>query len=62
MDFTAKVPCKNPYIKANVFSKLLFWWVIPLLRKGKHKDMELEDLYDPLVDDLAGRLGDDFER
>ncbi len=61
MDFTAKLPRKNPYRNANFISKILFLWIIPLFREGKQKDLNLDDLYDPLEDDLAGKMGDDLE-
>lgn len=61
MDFTAKPSRKNPYRNASFISKALFLWIIPLFREGKQKGLNLEDLYDPLEDDLAGKMGDDLE-
>lgn len=62
MDFTPKVPRVNPFGKANFLSKALFCWIVPLLMQGKRKELELDDLYDPVRDDMANQLGNDVER
>ena len=61
MDYTKKAVRENPFNKASLISKAFFIWVLPLFREGKKKDLELDDLYDPVEDDLAGKLGDDIE-
>ncbi|XP_042480944.1 ABC transporter C family member 10-like [Macadamia integrifolia] len=34
----------NPYAEAGFISKMLFWWLNPLVRKGKEKTLEEEDI------------------
>ncbi|CAI0414766.1 unnamed protein product [Linum tenue] len=34
----------NPFAKAGFFSKLSFWWLNPLMKKGKEKVLEDEDI------------------
>lgn len=62
MDYIRKAPRANPFAKASLLSKIFFWWVYPLLRKGRKKELDLDDLYDPVEEDLAGQIGDDIER
>ncbi|CAL8111094.1 unnamed protein product [Orchesella dallaii] len=61
MDFTPKVPRRNPFAKANILSVIFFWWLIPIFREGQKKDLEVDDMFDTLPDDLSGSLGDNFE-
>ncbi|ODM90032.1 Multidrug resistance-associated protein 4 [Orchesella cincta] len=61
MDFTPKAPRRNPFAKANIFSTIFFWWVIPIFREGRKKNLEVNDMFDTLPDDLSGPLGDEFE-
>jgi len=52
-----------PRMGAGLFSTLTFWWTLPLYRRVQEKEtLELEDLYAPLPEDEACRLGDKLER
>lgn len=53
---------KNPRESANFFSILLFYWTLPLFRKGYTKILELDDLFRPLNADQSQILGDRLEK
>ena len=61
MDFEFKKDVPNPRERTNPLSKLFFWWVFPLLRTGYKKDLELNDIYNPLREDVSRNLGDYLE-
>ncbi|KAJ9073003.1 hypothetical protein DSO57_1021223 [Entomophthora muscae] len=49
---TPRAPC--PIRKANIFSRICFYWVLPTIVKGRRGKIENEDLYElPLEDDVA---------
>ncbi|XP_063224295.1 probable multidrug resistance-associated protein lethal(2)03659 [Bacillus rossius redtenbacheri] len=52
----------NPRATANPLSAALFIWTWNVFRKGMHKEMEVEDLFEPLKEHRADLLGDSFER
>ncbi|KAI3882884.1 hypothetical protein MKX03_015779 [Papaver bracteatum] len=35
---------ETPFAKAGLFSRLSFWWLNPLIKKGKHKNLEDDDI------------------
>lgn len=39
---------ESPRKNANILSYLTFWWVLPVLFKGKKKELDLNDLYKPV--------------
>ncbi|KAL4503360.1 hypothetical protein ABPG72_000966 [Tetrahymena utriculariae] len=45
-----KKPYKTSYQRANIFSKILFWWAIPLVKLGNRLHLEQEHL-DQLSED-----------
>jgi hypothetical protein len=52
-----------PKAGAGLLSSLTFWWTLPLYRRVQEKEtLELEDLFAPLPEDEACRLGDQLER
>lgn len=51
----------NPRENANFLSKLTFFWMISLFKRGYRKSLELQDLYKPLIDDRSAVLGDRLE-
>jgi ABC-type multidrug transport system, ATPase and permease components len=61
MDTGKKAETPNPRESANFLSVLSFWWTIPLFKKGYHKDLAEEDLYNPLKKDKSQYLGDKLE-
>ena len=34
----------TPFAKARFFSKISFWWLNPLMKKGRQKTLEDEDI------------------
>ncbi|CAG9859549.1 unnamed protein product [Phyllotreta striolata] len=48
----------NPREKANPLSVLLFGYTLPMFKKGYSKNLEVEDLYNPLAQDRSKFLGD----
>ncbi|XP_052786000.1 ATP-binding cassette sub-family C member 4-like [Mya arenaria] len=52
----------NPVLTANPISKLFFWWMNPLFRKGYVGQLEAEDMYNVVEEDQSGRLGDQLEK
>uniref|UniRef100_A0A182MTX2 Uncharacterized protein n=1 Tax=Anopheles culicifacies TaxID=139723 RepID=A0A182MTX2_9DIPT len=52
----------NPRQHANFLSILTFWWTADMFRKGYSQTFEISDLYTPLEEDRADRLGDRLER
>uniref|UniRef100_A0A182VRM2 Uncharacterized protein n=1 Tax=Anopheles minimus TaxID=112268 RepID=A0A182VRM2_9DIPT len=52
----------NPRQNANLLSILTFWWTADMFRKGYSQTFEISDLYTPLEEDRADRLGDRLER
>ncbi|XP_053679919.1 ATP-binding cassette sub-family C member 4-like [Anopheles nili] len=51
----------NPRQHANLLSILTFWWTADMFRKGYNHKFEVDDLYAPLDEDRANRLGDQLE-
>ena len=52
----------NPRHKANIFSQLIFAWIIPLLYKGSIQGLKEDDLPKCLDDEESKVLGDKLER
>ncbi|KAI2474069.1 ATP binding cassette (ABC) protein subfamily C member, provisional [Diabrotica virgifera virgifera] len=52
----------NPLDTSNVFSKVLFWWLIPLFKKGYNKELTEDDMYQHRESHDSGDLGDQFEK
>uniref|UniRef100_A0A182QTP7 Uncharacterized protein n=1 Tax=Anopheles farauti TaxID=69004 RepID=A0A182QTP7_9DIPT len=62
MEATRVTLSPNPRQRANFLSTLTFWWTIDMFRKGYSHTFEISDLYKPLDEDHADRLGDRLER
>lgn len=52
---------ENPYEKANIFSRALFLWLNPFIRKGFRKRLTLDDLYRTPEEDLSKDLGQQLQ-
>lgn len=52
----------NPRDRANIFSVLFFSWVIPLLKEGSSKSLEIEDLFQTRKCDKSKILADKLQR
>lgn len=52
----------NPRDTANIFSVLVFSWVIPLLKEGYSKSLETEDLFQSRQCDKSNILAERLQR
>ncbi|CAH0600445.1 unnamed protein product [Chrysodeixis includens] len=52
----------HPRAKAGPLSALTFTWTLPIFWSGIKREMEEQDLYEPLVEHSSGPLGDKFAR
>ncbi|XP_075982413.1 putative multidrug resistance-associated protein lethal(2)03659 [Anticarsia gemmatalis] len=52
----------HPRAKANPLSALTFAWTLPIFWGGVKKEMDEQDLYEPLEEHSSGPLGDKFAR
>ncbi|XP_052125660.1 ATP-binding cassette sub-family C member 4-like [Frankliniella occidentalis] len=52
---------KNPRVGANIISLSIFAWVWPTFWKGSRKQLDVEDMYEPLREDKSERLGNKLE-
>ncbi|OAD56496.1 Multidrug resistance-associated protein 4 [Eufriesea mexicana] len=62
MDASKKYDNPNPKLSANLFSKLVFWWLKPLFWYGRNHDLEIKDIYNVMPNDVSQCLGDTLER
>ncbi|KAI2474051.1 ATP binding cassette (ABC) transporter subfamily C member [Diabrotica virgifera virgifera] len=62
MDIGYKLKAENPKQNANIFSKIFFGWMIPLIRRGTKQNLEINDLYKTLKKDQSKRLTDALEK
>ncbi|XP_045018394.1 ATP-binding cassette sub-family C member 4-like isoform X2 [Bubalus bubalis] len=51
----------NPLQKANLCSRLFFWWLNPLFKIGHKRKLEEEDMYSVLPEDRSQRLGEELQ-
>lgn len=61
MDSGKKKARPNPRTTANPVSVLFFWWLKDLFLKGSKNDLEIDDLYEALEDDVSEDVGDRLE-
>lgn len=57
MDASRRKLLDNPRERAGLLSVLLFYWTIPLFKKGYGKVLQLEDIFKPLNVDRSDSLG-----
>ncbi|XP_066267905.1 ATP-binding cassette sub-family C member 4-like isoform X4 [Branchiostoma lanceolatum] len=62
MDNSVKIVKPNPIEKANVFSKLFFWWLNPLFYTGYKRRLDERDMYNVQYEDSSQKQSDDLER
>ncbi|XP_015522174.2 ATP-binding cassette sub-family C member 4 isoform X1 [Neodiprion lecontei] len=62
MDAKKKQVLRNPKETANILNWLFFGWILPIFREGYKRDLQIEDLYDPLKSNESESLGDRLER
>ncbi|XP_049854061.1 ATP-binding cassette subfamily C member 4-like [Schistocerca gregaria] len=52
----------HPRSTANPISALTFWWTLDFFKIGLKREIEEDDLYEPLQEHKSDYLGDKFER
>lgn len=52
----------NPRKSANLISMLMFGWTIPVFRRTNNKDLDSNDVFEPLDADRSRTLGNQLER
>lgn len=62
MDSSKKFTNPSPELRANLFSRLFFYWIIPFFKYGIKHDLEVKDLYNTTNLDLSEQLTDKLER
>lgn len=62
MDFIEQNMLDNPYDQANVFSKLTFSWMTPLMRRGYETYLTANDLPNLAADDRTVNCSSAFEQ
>ncbi|XP_060582248.1 ATP-binding cassette sub-family C member 4-like isoform X3 [Ruditapes philippinarum] len=62
MDESLKHHNPNPVIHANPISKIFFWWMNPLFKKGYGRQLEIDDMYNVTVEDQSDKLGERLEK
>ncbi|XP_027849228.2 ATP-binding cassette sub-family C member 4-like [Aphis gossypii] len=55
-----KLP-SHPRVNANILEILTFGWIYKLFKTGNKRDLEVNDLYTTLNDDLSSSLGNELE-
>ncbi|XP_060989196.1 ATP-binding cassette sub-family C member 4-like [Dama dama] len=51
----------NPLQKANLCSRLFFWWLNPLFKIGHKRKLEEDDIYSVLPEDRSQHLGEELQ-
>lgn len=62
MDTVKKTLRENPRDKANIFSVLVFSWVIPLFKEGSSKSLEIDDLFQSRKCDKSKILAENLQK
>ncbi|XP_018564831.1 probable multidrug resistance-associated protein lethal(2)03659 [Anoplophora glabripennis] len=52
----------SPEIKANIISKIFFWWLFPFLKHGYKHGVQMKDIYDTSEKHKAENVGDILEK
>nr|XP_045582319.1 ATP-binding cassette sub-family C member 4-like isoform X3 [Procambarus clarkii] len=62
MDQTRRQRPPNPRDTAGFISKMVFWWVLPLMRLGHQRPLDVPDLYSVQDQDASKALGDRIQK
>ncbi|XP_050504204.1 ATP-binding cassette subfamily C member 4 [Diabrotica virgifera virgifera] len=62
MDSTKKYVKVSPEQKANLISKLFYWWFLPFFKFGYKHDITIKDVYNTTQGDLSAALGDALQK
>ncbi|KAG8892492.1 hypothetical protein FRB99_002688, partial [Tulasnella sp. 403] len=52
---------ENPYVISNVYSRLAYSWMTPLMRTGASRFIKEDDMYELLPDDQSKELGEKLQ-
>lgn len=52
----------NPRENSSILSILSFAWTLPLFKKGYTKELELDDIFQPIISDKSNLLGQELEK
>ncbi|XP_032230963.2 ATP-binding cassette sub-family C member 4 isoform X2 [Nematostella vectensis] len=61
MNFSQKTSLGTPLARAGILSRVSFWWLNDLFRKGYDRRLEPDDLYEVLAEDSTNALVDRLE-
>jgi ATP-binding cassette, subfamily C (CFTR/MRP), member 4 len=53
---------ESPQVYANRFSKMTFWWIRDLFRKGLTQTITEQDIYQTNADQESAKIGDKFTK
>ena len=56
-----KTQSRHPEEEANFVSKIMLWWIIPLLWKGWRRPLQQEDLHQVRNEDQSSKLTERLE-
>eukprot|EP00761_Pharyngomonas_kirbyi_P013067 gb/GECH01013094.1/.p1 GENE.gb/GECH01013094.1/~~gb/GECH01013094.1/.p1 ORF type:complete len:1376 (+),score=357.92 gb/GECH01013094.1/:1-4128(+) len=59
---TNEIPPPCPEEQANIFSRLIFWWMGPLMKKGYRKTLDISDLFDLRKVEKSEKVSAEFQR
>ncbi|XP_063867034.1 ATP-binding cassette sub-family C member 4-like isoform X1 [Scylla paramamosain] len=62
MDQTRKKQPPNPRDDAGLINRMVFWWLIPLLRQGNRRSLNEDDLYTVQSRDASFTLGNRLQK
>lgn len=62
METVKKKLKENPRDRANIFSILVFSWIIPLFKEGRRKPLDTEDLFQSRNCDKSKVLAEKLQR
>ncbi|XP_072375446.1 ATP-binding cassette subfamily C member 4-like isoform X1 [Diabrotica undecimpunctata] len=62
MELSVRLPNISPEVNANIFSKLLFCWVLQFMKYASNHNLQIRDVYDTVDKDLAAHLREELEQ
>ncbi|XP_018322221.1 probable multidrug resistance-associated protein lethal(2)03659 [Agrilus planipennis] len=62
MDCVVEITRSNSFEKANIFSKMFFWWMLKFCFKGIKRQLEIKDLFKCTLANESEKLADRLEK